>query len=63
MCVNEDNMVLYVAQQLQNPDLALKLAVRCDLPGAEELRKFTTSFGQGNYGEAAKLAATAPQVL
>lgn len=48
---------------MQNPDLALKLAARCDLPGAEELfvRKFNLLLGNGNYTEAAKVAATAPQ--
>lgn len=57
-------MIPYVTQTLQNPELALKLAVRCDLPGAEELfvRKFNLLFGNGNYTEAAKVAATAPQV-
>lgn len=58
-------MIPYVTQTLQNPELALKLAVRCDLPGAEELfvRKFNLLFGNGNYAEAAKVAATAPQVI
>ncbi|KHN74993.1 putative clathrin heavy chain 1 [Toxocara canis] len=61
--VDEQNMIPYVTQTLQNPDLALRLAVRCDLPGAEELfvRKFNLLFGNGNYAEAAKVAATAPQ--
>ncbi|VDN03972.1 unnamed protein product [Thelazia callipaeda] len=61
--IDEQNMIPYVTQTLQNPDLALKLAVRCDLPGAEELfvRKFNLLFGNGNYAEAAKVAATAPQ--
>lgn len=56
-------MIPYVTQQLQNPDLALKLASRCNLPGAEELfvRKFNLLIGNGNYTEAAKVAATAPQ--
>ncbi|MCP9257506.1 Clathrin heavy chain [Dirofilaria immitis] len=61
--IDEQNMIPYVTQTLQNPELALKLAVRCDLPGAEELfvRKFNLLFGNGNYAEAAKVAATAPQ--
>ncbi|KAJ1356224.1 Clathrin heavy chain [Parelaphostrongylus tenuis] len=61
--IDENNMIPFVTQQLQNPDLALRLAVRCDLPGAEELfvRKFNLLFGNGQYGEAAKVAATAPQ--
>lgn len=61
--IDENNMVPFVTQNLQNPDLALKLAVRCDLAGAEELfvRKFNLMFGNGNFSEAAKIAATAPQ--
>lgn len=63
--IDEQNMIPYVTQTLQNPELALKLAVRCDLPGAEELfvRKFNLLFGNGNYAEAAKVAATAPKVI
>lgn len=61
--MDEANVVPFVTQQLQNPDLALRLASRCDLPGAEELfvRKFNLLFGNGQYNEAAKVAATAPK--
>uniref|UniRef100_A0A915HG37 Clathrin heavy chain linker core motif domain-containing protein n=1 Tax=Romanomermis culicivorax TaxID=13658 RepID=A0A915HG37_ROMCU len=61
--IDETNLVPYVTNTMQNPDLALKLAVRCNLPGAEDLfvRKFNTLFGQGSYQEAAKVAATAPR--
>ena len=61
--IDENNMVPFVTQQLQNPDLALRLASRCDLPGAEELfvRKFNLLFGNGQFNEAAKVAATAPK--
>lgn len=61
--IDEVNMIPYVAQQIQNPDLALRLATRCNLAGAEELfvRKFNLLFGNGNYTEAAKVAATAPK--
>nr|CAD2204271.1 unnamed protein product [Meloidogyne enterolobii] len=63
VCLDETTVIPYVTQQLQNPDLALKLACRCNLPGAEELfvRKFNLLIGNGNYPEAAKVAATAPQ--
>lgn len=63
--IDENNMIPYVTQTLQNPELALKLAIRCDLPGAEELfvRKFNLLFANGNYSEAAKVAATAPRVI
>jgi len=61
--LDESTVIPYVTQQLQNPDLALKLAAPCNLPGAEELfvRKFNLLIGNGNYTEAAKVAATAPQ--
>lgn len=57
-------MIPYITQTLQNPDLALRLAGRCNLQGAEELfvRKFNLLFGNGNYTEAARVAATAPGV-
>lgn len=63
IALDNDTAIPFVAQQLQNPDLALKLAARCNLPGAEELfvRKFNLLIGNSNYVEAAKVAATAPQ--
>lgn len=62
--IDESSIIPFVTNNLQNPDLALKLAVRCDLPGAEELfvRKFNLLFSNGQFNEAAKVAATAPQV-
>ncbi|PAV87121.1 hypothetical protein WR25_08711 [Diploscapter pachys] len=61
--IDESSIIPFVTNSLQNPDLALKLAVRCDLPGAEELfvRKFNLLFSNGQFNEAAKVAATAPQ--
>lgn len=63
MSLDENNAVPYVTQQLQQPDLALKLAVRANLAGADELfvRKFNMLYGQQNFTEAARLAATAPR--
>uniref|UniRef100_A0A671MTG7 Clathrin, heavy chain-like 1 n=1 Tax=Sinocyclocheilus anshuiensis TaxID=1608454 RepID=A0A671MTG7_9TELE len=63
VCVEEENIVNYVANVLQNPELALRLALRSDLPGAEELltHKFNTLFSQGSYTEAAKVAASGPK--
>lgn len=54
----------YATNVLQNPDLGLRMAIRSNLAGAEELfaRKFNTLFAQGNYAEAAKVAASAPKV-
>lgn len=64
VCVEEENIVNYATNVLQNPDLALRMAVRSNLAGAEEVfaRKFNTLFAQGSYSEAAKVAASAPKV-
>ena len=65
MSVEEDNIIQYITGTLQNPDLALRIASRNNLPGAEDLfvRKFNTLFQNGQYGEAAKVAAGAPKVV
>ena len=62
--VEEDNIIQYITGTLQNPDLALRIASRNNLPGAEDLfvRKFNTLFQGGQYSEAAKVAAGAPKV-
>lgn len=64
VCVEEENIVNYATNVLQNPDLALRIAVRSNLAGAEEIfdRKFNTLFAQGSYSESAKVAASAPKV-
>ena len=64
VCVEEENIIPYITNVLQNPDLALRIAVRNNLAGAEELfaRKFNNLFAGGNYSEAAKVAANAPKV-
>ncbi|XP_048006810.1 clathrin heavy chain-like isoform X1 [Leguminivora glycinivorella] len=61
--VEEDSIVPYINTVLQNPELALRLAVRNNLAGAEELfvRKFNMLFTNAQYGEAAKVAAMAPR--
>lgn len=61
--VDESHIVPYITNTLQNLDLAMRLAVRNNLPGAEDLfvRKFNELFNQGAYGEAAKIAASAPR--
>ena len=55
--VDEDNIINYINGNLQNPDMALRFAVRNNLGGADELfvRKFNTQFGNGQYSEAAKV--------
>jgi clathrin heavy chain len=61
--VDETNIVPYIANQLNNPDLALRFATRNNLAGAEELfvRKFNMLFAQQQFSEAAKVAATSPK--
>ena len=62
--VDENTIVPYVSNVLNNPELALRISIRANLGGAEELfvRRFNLLFGQGNLSEAAKVAATAPKV-
>uniref|UniRef100_A0A1B6DTY8 Clathrin heavy chain n=1 Tax=Clastoptera arizonana TaxID=38151 RepID=A0A1B6DTY8_9HEMI len=61
--VEEDNIIPYINSVLQNPDLALRIAVRNNLAGAEDLfvRKFNSLFQSGQYAEAAKISASAPK--
>ena len=62
--MDEAAVVPYIANTLSNPELALRMATRNNLSGAEELfvRKFNLLFTQGQYSEAAKAAAKAPKV-
>lgn len=61
--VDEENIIPYINGVLQNPELALRMAVRNNLSGAEDLfvRKFNMLFQNGQYAEAAKVAANAPK--
>ncbi|KAI9172885.1 Clathrin heavy chain [Blastocladiella emersonii ATCC 22665] len=61
--VDENNLVPFVLTNLNNPDLALRLASRGNLPGADDLylTKFQQLFAMGNYLEAAKVAANSPR--
>ncbi|XP_075243875.1 clathrin heavy chain 1-like [Convolutriloba macropyga] len=61
--VDEENLVPYVSNSLNNPELALRLAQRCNLSGADDLfvKQFNNLFSQARYAEAAKVAATAPK--
>jgi clathrin heavy chain len=49
--LDEGTIIPYVIEQLENPDLAFKLAARCNLPGAEELfvSKFNLLIDNGKY--------------
>ncbi|KFD72333.1 hypothetical protein M514_11620 [Trichuris suis] len=61
--IDETNMIPYITNTLQNTELAFSLAVRCNLPGAEELfvRKFDQLFAEKRYNDAARVAACAPR--
>jgi clathrin heavy chain len=63
VAVDEAAVVPYIANTLANPELALRMATRNNLSGAEELfvRKFNLLFTQGQFSEAAKVAAKAPK--
>lgn len=60
--VDEQTIISYVRLSLKNPDLALRLASRCGLPGADDmyLHVFEQHFSSGNYSEAVKIAAKSP---
>ena len=62
--VNEATMVPFVSTQLNNLDLALALAKRGNLPGAEALvgQNFDRLFAGGQFKEAAEAAAESPMV-
>lgn len=61
--VAESALVPFVSQQLQNVDLALALARRGNLPGADGLvvQAFQRMVAEGRYKEAAEAAADSPQ--
>jgi clathrin heavy chain len=62
--VNEGTMVPFVSQQLNNLELALAMAKRGNLPGAEGLiaQQFERFMTAGQHKEAAECAAESPQV-
>ncbi|GFY82126.1 clathrin, heavy chain [Actinidia rufa] len=61
--VNEATIVPFVSGQLNNLELAVNLAKRGNVPGAENLvvQRFQELFAQTKYKEAAELAAESPQ--
>lgn len=63
VCVDESQIIPYIIS-INNSDLALRIASRCNLLGAEKLYmdKFMQLLQQGAYNEAAKVAANSPQV-
>ncbi|KAK4774368.1 hypothetical protein SAY86_009303 [Trapa natans] len=61
--VNESTIIPFISGQLNNLELAVNLAKRGNLPGAEQLvvQRFQELFAQTKYKEAAELAAESPQ--
>lgn len=61
--VDEDTIVPYIQQSLNNPELAIKLATRAGLPGADNMimEQYQRYLQAGQYGEAAKIAANSPR--
>ncbi|CAH8452142.1 unnamed protein product [Schistosoma margrebowiei] len=61
--IDEDTIISYITTTLENPTLALQMASRCNLPGAEDLffKKFDSLFQSGDFIQAAELAANAPK--
>lgn len=62
--VDEQTMVPYILNVLNNTELAVKIASRANLPGADDLyvQQYNQLFASGQYGEAAKIAANSPRV-
>lgn len=61
--VDDNTIVPYLLQNPANSSLAVKLASRAGLAGADDLyrQQFESLFSQGNYQEAAKVAANSPR--
>lgn len=57
MKVNEETIIQYIKNSMQSPELAMRIATRTNLAGAEELfsNKFDIFFQDGKYAEAAKV--------
>ena len=51
------------SESLNNPELAIKLATRAGLPGADHIieQQYNTYLQNGQYGDAAKIAANSPR--
>ncbi|ORY30240.1 hypothetical protein BCR39DRAFT_530157 [Naematelia encephala] len=61
--LDEETAVPYIQQSLNNPELAIKLATRAGLPGADHMimQQYQIYMQSGQYGEAAKIAANSPR--
>ncbi|KAK8050053.1 clathrin heavy chain [Apiospora phragmitis] len=63
VAVDENNMVQYLLQNPANTEMAIKMASRAGLPGADQLyaQQFDSLFQRGDYAGAAKVAANSPR--
>jgi clathrin heavy chain len=61
--VDDETIIPYILRTLNNTDLAIRLASRANLPGADDLytRQFSQLFSTQQYSEAAKVAANSPR--
>lgn len=61
--VDDETIVPFILNTLKNPELAIKLASRADLPGADDIyvQQFQQLFSSGQFSEAAKVAANSPR--
>lgn len=61
--IDEATIIPYLLQNPSNSSLAVKLASRAGLPGADDLygNQFRQLMSNGNYREAAKIAANSPR--
>ncbi|KAI9834864.1 MAG: hypothetical protein M1819_002772 [Sarea resinae] len=61
--IDENNIIQYLLQNPANSELAVKLASRAGLPGADQLyqQQFNQLLSSGNYVEAARTAANSPR--
>lgn len=62
--VDETTIIPYILKSINNAELAIKIASRNNLPGADDIyaTRFQQLFQQGNFSEAAKVAANSPRV-
>ncbi|KAI9251762.1 hypothetical protein BDA99DRAFT_563473 [Phascolomyces articulosus] len=61
--LDESTIIPYIINTLNNTELALKLASRGGLSGADDIyiQRFNQLFSSGAYGESAKVAANSPR--
>jgi clathrin heavy chain len=61
--IGQTRMIGLMVESLQNPELAIKLAIRAGLPGADHVieQQYNVYIQQGQWAEAAKIAANSPR--